>query len=120
MNYLIHNPRLTKEIRERLMRFVNRRERAFREIRRRQPSANFRHQLEAIEAIRIQLQASAQWSLASHVRMVVALRYKILLLLPSKDHHIKGELTYRKHMIELVNFCEDQLGEPYLFKQLSA
>ena len=102
--------RITIELRERLMRFINRRERAYKEIRKKGlPVTEYKRKLEAMTALRTQLQASESWSLRSTIMWICAMRQDILILLPYEFHDDPAQLTYRKKITDLLKWCEDQL-----------
>lgn len=102
--------KIIQEIRGRLMRFVNGRERAYREIRKRGlPVPDLHRKENAIAVLRAQLQASASWSLRSHMIWVDRLRSEIKLLLPYEFHDDPRQVVYRKSMMDLLNYCSDNI-----------
>lgn len=102
---------IRNQIRERLMRFINRRERAYKEmIRQGKPVPEYQRKVQAITALRAQLQASAQWSLHSHVLWICAMREQVAALLPFEFHDDPRQIAYRKAIIDLLRYCDDQLN----------
>lgn len=99
------------ELRSRLMRFCNCRERAYEVMRRKgYPVPDYSAKLAAILFIRIHLQASTHWPLAPHLRMVaVTLRKHITVLLPFEFHDEDRQRSYRKHILDLLTYCDEQM-----------
>ena len=109
--------KILSELRTRLMRFCNCRERAYQVMRRKgYPVPGYSAKIAAILFIRIHLQASERWPLAPHVRMVaVTLRRHITELLPFEFHEEDRQRSYRKHIIDLLRFCDERMEK----KQIS-
>lgn len=103
--------KLLTEIRTRLMRFTNCRERAYDVMRKKgYPVPDYSAKIASILFIRIHLQASESWDLTAHVRMVAeTLRRHITVLLPSEFHEQDRQRSYRKHIIDLLRFCDDRM-----------
>jgi len=113
---------IRNELRDRLMRFINRRERAYKEIRKKNlPVADYKKKLDAMERLRVQLVASTGWSLRSHIMWICAMRADIVTLLPYEFHDDPKQVTYRKHISDMISWCDDQLEteQQKLFKPLS-
>lgn len=105
------------ELRTRLMRFLNRRERAYKEILKKGfKIPDYAEKTEAIQAIRVQLAASTDWTLRSHYLWICAMQEKICKLLPFEFHDDHKQITYRKHILELLAFCDDQVNSKPLFQ----
>lgn len=104
--------KILTEIRTRLMRFCNGRERAYNVMRKKGfPVPDYSAKLAAILFIRIHLQASERWPLAAHVRMVAeTLRKHITVLLPHEFHEQDRMGSYRKHILDLLRFCDDRMA----------
>lgn len=97
-----NDSKLLKEIRTRLMRFINRRERLLREERSRGLAVpDINRKSKAIAVLKAQLQASCRWNLRSHILWISALRDEIRLLLPEK-------WEYRQAIVWVLNFCLQQ------------
>lgn len=105
--------KICAEIRTRLLRFTNHRERAYREVRKKgHPVPDYSSKIAAILFIRIHLEACIDWNLHAHVRLVaVTLRRHIQELLPFEFHSHTRQLTYRNHILDLVRFCEQRLAK---------
>lgn len=99
------------EIRTRLMRFTNCRERAYNVMKKRGHAVpDYSAKIASIIFIRIHLQASESWDLKAHVRMVAeTLRKHIITLLPFEFHEEDRQRSYRKHIIDLLQFCDDRI-----------
>lgn len=105
------------------MRFINRRERAYKEIRKRgYPVPEYERKKNAITALRAQLEASATWSLNSHVLWICAMRPQLATLLPFEFHDDPKQVAYRKVIIQLLNYCDDLMNTTSnnLFTKLKA
>lgn len=103
--------KILNEMRSRLMRFTNCRERAYNAIRKKGYAVpDYSAKIAAILFIRIHLQASESWSLAGHVRMIGdTLRKHITVLLPYEFHEQDRMRSYRKHIIDLLAFCDERM-----------
>lgn len=98
-----------REIRRRLITLCNSRERAYREARSHgQPVPKYRIKKEAIERIRIQLQASDQWTLEQHIKMVHGLSEMIEAIIPDYLSRFHG---LRRQVIDMVTWCEGQFQQ---------
>lgn len=99
------------EIRTRLMRFVNCRERAYNVMRKKGfPVPDYAGKIVSIIFIRTHLQASENWSLTAHVRMIAGnMRKHIHVLLPFEFHEQERQRSYRKHILDLLQFCDDRM-----------
>lgn len=113
METISNEGKVLREIRDRLMRFCNCRERAYQVMRRKgYPVPDYSAKLSAILFIRIHLQASEQWPLAAHVRMISqTLRKHINVLLPHEFHDQDRMRSYRKHILDLLRFCDERFNE---------
>lgn len=108
--------KITQELRDRIMRFINRREKAYESIRKKgYPVPEYDAKKKAIRALRNQLEASSSWSLRSHILWICAMRHLITRLLPYEFHDDCKQVQYRKHIIDLLNYCEFQLHLKPLF-----
>lgn len=108
---------IRQELRARLMRFLNRREKAYKEIIKRGFRVpGYSHKAAAINAIRVQLRASETWTLRSHCLWISAMRDQLVSLLPFEFHDDPKQVAYRKHMIDLLCFCDDQVNSKPLFQ----
>jgi len=106
------------ELRTRLMRFLNRRERAYKIIQKKGFAVpDYSSKVKAIKAIRIQLMASDGWTMKSHCLWICAMSKQIKSLLPFEFHDDPAQQTYRKHMLQLLAFCDDVVNSKPLFKQ---
>lgn len=103
--------KILTEMRTRLMRFTNCRERAYKEMRKRGcPVPDYSAKIASILFIRIHLQASEKWDLNAHVRMVGdTLRKHITVLLPYEFHEQDRQRTYRNHILDLLRFCDERM-----------
>src|SRR5687767_5974423 len=103
--------KVTGEIRTRLMRFANCRERAYNVMRKKGYGVpDYSAKIASIIFIRVHLQASEQWNLTGHVRMVSeTLRKHIHVILPFEFHEQDRQRSYRKHIVDLISFCDDQM-----------
>lgn len=99
------------EMRTRLMRFTQSRERAYNAIRKKGYAVpDYSAKIAAILFIRIHLQASEAWSFAAHVRMIAeTLRKHITVLLPYEFHEQGRMRSYRKHILDLLAFCDERM-----------
>lgn len=113
MDTTISEDKIKREIRDRLMRFCNCRERAYSVmVKKGYPVPDYSTKLAAILFIRTHLQASEKWSLAGHVRLVgETLREHISLLLPHEFHEQNRLRNYRRHILDLLRFCDDCLDK---------
>lgn len=111
------NNKLRTEIRTRLLRFTNCRERAYNVMRKKgYPIPDFTAKIASILFIRIHLQASEAWSLDAHVRMVAAtLRKHIETILPYEFHDEPRVRTYRQRIVDLLKFCDEYAEKHHLF-----
>lgn len=111
------NNKLRTEIRTRLLRFTNCRERAYNVMRKKgYPIPDFTAKIASILFIRIHLQASESWSLDAHVRMVAAtLRKHIETILPYEFHDEPRVRTYRQRIVDLLKFCDEYAEKHHLF-----
>lgn len=109
--------KVLREIRTRLMRFCNCRERAYNVMRKKGYAVpDYSAKIAAILFIRIHLEASEQWPLAAHVRMIAeTLRKHIAVLLPHEFHEQDRQRSYRKHILDVLRFCDDRMAK----KQIS-
>lgn len=97
-------------LRGRLQHFINRREHAYAAIVKRNiPVPDYAEKMKAIKDIRIQLEASKDWSLRSHILWVCTMRSEIMLLLPYEFHDDPRQVTYRNKIKDLLAWCSDQL-----------
>ncbi len=101
---------VSRHLRETLMRFINRRERAYKEtLKLKRPVPEYAQKVQAITRLRTQLSASRDWTLMQNIKWIVAMRSDITLLLPFEFHKDEKQRTYRKHITELLNYCEDSI-----------
>lgn len=103
--------KIRNEIRGRLMRFTNCRERAYEYVRKKgHPVPDYTDKVAAILFIRIHLQASASWDLKAHIRLIAkTLRVHIETLLPFEFHDDKRQLSYRRHIEDLMKYCDREM-----------
>lgn len=100
---------LVMQMRDRLMRFINRREKAYNAITKQgRTIPNLALKKQAIAALRIQLEASQQWGLKAHILWICQMRGPIVALLPYEFHDDPSQIKLRKSIIELLNFCDEQ------------
>lgn len=113
METISNERKIIAEIRSRVMRFCNCRERAYQVMRKKGFAVpDYSAKLAAILFIRIHLQASDQWPLAAHVRLIgETLRKHITVLLPHEFHEQDRMRSYRKHILDLLRFCDDRLAK---------
>ena len=98
-------------IRSKLSRFINNRERAYGVIVKKGFTVpEYDIKMRAIKFLRIQLDASRDWDLQSHLRWISAMRQLITTLLPFEFHDDPKQRAYRKHMVDLLNYCNDLLN----------
>jgi hypothetical protein len=103
-------------IRGKLTHFLNSRERAYQFIAKKGAVVpGYDVKMKAITSIRIQLSASRTWDLNSHLKWIHSMRDQIMALLPYEFHDDPKQRKYRKHMTDLLKYCEDLLDS----KQLS-
>jgi hypothetical protein len=87
------------------------RERAYKAVRSKgHPVPDYSLKMKAINSLRVQLSASAEWDLQSNLRWIHAMRHQIVELLPYEFHDDQKQLLYRKHITDLLNYCEDLLN----------
>lgn len=103
--------KVLREIRDRLMRFCNCRERAYEVMRKKgYPVPDYSAKIASILFIRIHLQHSENWPLKPHFRLVSeTLRKHINTILPFEFHEQDRQRSYRKHIIDLLRFCDDRM-----------
>lgn len=103
-------------IRSKLSCFISRRERAYRAVvTGGHPVPDYAAKIRAINMLRNQLQASTAWDLQSNLRWIHAMRHLVTELLPYEFHDDPKQKVYRKHMVDLLNYCEDLLDSKPLF-----
>lgn len=78
----------------------------------REGGRNMREQIEALEAIKTQLEVSGNWSLHQHVAMVAGLKKQIVILLTVT---FIREVKYRTRIVDLIDYCQGQHNQPTLF-----
>lgn len=101
--------RILTELRDRLARFINRRERAYKEtIAQGNEVPHYAEKMAAIAALRIQLEASTTWELKAHINWIYSMRANIMLLLPSRFHRSQAQIKYRERITALITWCDDQ------------
>lgn len=96
-------------IRTKLTHYVNRRARAYEfALSKGYAVEEYALKVRAITSLRIQLQASVTWSLHSNLQWIHVMHAELIKILPSEfsDHKQK---KYRKHILDLITFCEDLL-----------
>lgn len=114
---MVSADKLLLRLRDVLARFLNRREHAFKEsIARGKEVRQYAEKLQAIAALRVQLQASEHWGLTAHIMWIHAMRAQIMLLLPYQFHRSQAQLKYRKRITALLTWCDDQYQQN-LFNQ---
>lgn len=74
----------------------------------REGGRNMRRETEALEALRVQLEVSAQWSLKQHISMVIGLREHIHTLLKTSFYKDSKVST-------LLTDCQSMYNQPTLF-----
>jgi hypothetical protein len=104
-------------IRSKIKCFINRRKRAYDSIVNAGYAVpDYAHKNRTIEALRIQLQASESWDLKAHLNWIHAMHDDITALLPYEFHDDPKQILYRKHMVDLLRYCEDLLNSKPLFQ----
>lgn len=110
-------------IRSKLKAFVTRREHAYKAIIHSGITVpDYATKARAIEVLKIQIEASKSWTLEAHLRWIHVMHDEITALLPYEFHDDPKQKIYRKHMLDLLNYCEDLLNSKtnvQLFKPLS-
>jgi hypothetical protein len=103
--------KILSELRTRLMRFCNCRERAYNMMRKKGYAVpDYSAKIASILFIRIHLQASESWPLAPHIRMISeTLRKHIHTILPFEFHEQDRQRSYRKHILDVLRFCDDRM-----------
>jgi len=100
----------TKQIlRKKLAGFINRRQHAYDAMTKRGfavPDLALKNN--SIKTLRKQLEASRDWNLRSHIMWICAMRHLIVTLLPYEFHDDRKQLLYRKRILDLLNYCEEQ------------
>ena len=103
-------------IRTKLKRFVNMREQAYKKILSSGYAVpGYSLKMQCINAIRTQLEASKNWNLQANLSWVVAMYPNIVALLPREFHDDPKQQVYRKHMLDLLNYCKDLLNTKPMF-----
>lgn len=103
---------IRSELRNRLTRFINRREHAYKEaIAKGNEVPHYAERMTAISLLRIQLEASATWDLKAHINWIYSMRANIMLLLPSRFHKSQAQIKYRERITALITWCDDQHAE---------
>jgi hypothetical protein len=103
--------KIATHIRTTLMRFINRREFAYKAvIKAGHQVPDYKRKRAAIDKLRIQLAASATWSLTQNIKWIVTMRTDIMLLLPFEFHDDPKQVAYRNHIREVINYCEDSIN----------
>jgi hypothetical protein len=103
-------------IREKLLSLINRRERAYKSIVEKGSNIpDYDKKVRAINAIRIQLEASRDWDLQSNLRWIHAMREQIHIILPFEFHDDQKQRLYRERLLNLLRYCDDLLDTKPLF-----
>jgi hypothetical protein len=98
-------------IRSKIKCFVNRRERAYKFILHSgHPIPDYHNKARAIDALRIQLNASIRWNLEAHLKWIQAMHDDIVVLLPYEFHDDPKQKKYREHIMHLLDYCRDLLN----------
>lgn len=100
---------VTKQIiRIKLAGFITRREHAYDAMTKRGRAVpDLAVKMNAIKALRKQLDASRDWDLKAHLLWIGAMRHMITTLLPYEFHEDEKQRRYRKRIVDLLNYCED-------------
>lgn len=107
-------------IRDKLASLINRRAKAYEaSIRKGHIIPHYAEKIRAIKALRAQLMASDGWELQSNLRWIHAMKGDLLLILPAEFHSDEKQKRYRKHMLDLIGFCEDLLNCKPLFSTIN-
>lgn len=103
-------------IREKLQAFITRREKAYKFIAEKGSAIpDYDKKIQAINTIRVQLQASRDWDLQAHLKWIHAMRDQIQILLPFEFHDDQKQRQYRERILNLLRYCEDLLDSKPLF-----
>jgi hypothetical protein len=106
-------------IRSKLLHFINRREKAYQSIvNKGQTVPDYSSKISAINDLRVQLKASEGWSLESNLNWIHAMNDKLIKILPSEFNDDPKQKRYRKHMLDLVSYCEDLFNSKPMFQNL--
>lgn len=105
-------------IRQKISNFITARERAYNAIAKKGAQIpDYALKRRAITLLRVQLNASENWDLQANLRWIHAMRHLITRLLPFEFHDDEKQKAYRKHMIDLLNYCDDLLNAQPLLKR---
>jgi hypothetical protein len=102
-----NNKRTRDIIRAKLTGFVRARQHAYESVIKKGGTIpEYREKISVIIMLSVQLQASANWDLHAHMNWIIAMRPQILTLLPSENHSDSRHRSFRKHMLDLLSYCE--------------
>jgi hypothetical protein len=103
-------------IRNKLQAFITRREHAYKFVIAKGGNIpDYDKKTRAIRALRVQLQASRDWSLQANLKWIHAMREQIHLLLPFEHHDDQKLKQYRERVLNLLRYCDDLLDSKPLF-----
>jgi len=112
---------ITHRLRDQLAAFITRREKAYKAILAKgQAVPDLALKEKAIANLRAQLEASKDWTLRSHILWILALRHQIAELLPYEFHDDPKQVKYRQRIIDMLRWCDDQIGTKQLTFNLKA
>lgn len=77
---------------------------------------DYAEKISAILMLRVQLEASSGWDLAAHLKWISAMRPQIMAILPAATNESPRMLKFRKHMLDLLSYCDDLADSKPLFQ----
>jgi hypothetical protein len=78
---------------------------------------DYAEKISAILMLRVQLEASSGWDLTAHLKWISAMRPQIMAILPAANSESPRMLKFRKHMLDLLGYCDDLADSKPLFQQ---